>query len=88
MKRIHYTDIRKTNILESRNTESKGCQKCLNTVGLQKKRNDLRIHYWGGGRFYGYFGVNNTPFYMAQFSFLVQGGPLDTGSSPSVIDDY
>ena len=53
---------------------------------FHKKRNDLRIHYRGGRRFVATFGVNNFPIYTAQCSFLVWGGPLDAGSSPSVLD--
>ena len=35
------------------------------------------------------FCVNNTLIYMSQCSFLVLGGPLDTGtgSRPSVVDE-
>ena len=36
-----------------------------NTVGLQKKRNDLRIHYGGGGRFWSYCQGKTRPIYMA-----------------------
>ena len=34
------------------------------------------------------FGVNNRQIYMALGSYLVWGGPLDTGSRPSVVDDW
>ena len=42
----------------------------------------------GGGRFWSYFRGKNRPIYMALCSFLVLGGPLDTGSRPSVVNDW
>ena len=54
---------------------------------VYKKRNNLRIQYRGGGRFWSYFWDKNRSIYMAQCSFLVLGGPLDTGSRPSVVSD-
>ena len=33
-------------------------------------------------------GVNDRPIYMTLCSLLVWGGPLDTGSRPSVVDDW
>ena len=53
-----------------------------------KKRNDLRIHYRGGGRFWSYFWGKNRPIYMAFWSFLVLGGPLDTGSRSRVVNNW
>ena len=43
---------------------------------------DLRIYYRGAGDFVATYLVNSTP-----CSSLVLGGPLDTGSCPSVVDD-
>ena len=54
---------------------------------FHKNCNILRIHYGGGGRYWSYFWGKNRPIYMAYCSFLVLGGPLDTGSRPSVVDD-
>ena len=34
------------------------------------------------GDFVASFGVNNTPIYMSQCSFIIRGGLLETGSSP------
>ena len=46
---------------------------------------------FGGGPliydFVATFGVNDRPIYMALYSQLVWGGPLDTGSRPSVVDN-
>ena len=52
---------------------------------VHKKANDLRIHYLEKGNFVSTFWVNNTPIYMSSCSFLVKGGPLDSGSCPSVV---
>ena len=40
-----------------------------------------------GDYFVATFGVNNMTIYITQFSFLVQVGPLDTCSFPSVADN-
>ena len=37
----------------------------LYTVGLHKKRNDIRIYYRGRGRFWSYLWGINRPIYMA-----------------------
>ena len=55
---------------------------------VYKKRNDLRIHYRGEGRFWSYFRGKNRPIYMAQCCFLVLGGPFDKGSRPRVVNDW
>ena len=49
-----------------------------------KKRNNLRIHYRGGGRFCSYFWGRQHHQFL-QCSFLVLGGPHDTGSQPGVV---
>ena len=52
---------------------------------ISQKSNNLRIHYEVEDDFVANLVVNNIPINMLRCIFLVQGGPLDTGSCLSII---